>query len=207
MTVTLYQGDCLEVMRTLDAGSVDAVVTDPPYGCTAHEWDRLPTQQELDECRRISRGPVVFFGAALARLLRGVLALEPAPDRVYVWHNTFTLTHSDGAFWQWQPIYVWGHLQGLKRDVITMAANTGGDEHCHPTQKPSALMRQLVSAAPEGTILDPFMGSGTTGVACVQTGRNFIGVEICEQYFKIAQRRISEAQAQIPLPLPQEEVV
>ena len=197
--IDLRLGDCLEVMKTLPDNSIDAVITDPPYGCTDHTWDRLPTQAELDECRRISRGPVVFFGAAPTRCLRVMLALEPAPDRIYVWHNTFTLTHSDGAFWQWQPIYVWGHLQGLKRDVITMAANTGGDKHCHPTQKPSALMRKLVVAAPEGAVLDPFMGSGTTGVACVQTGRNFIGIEIDPQYFAIAKRRIEEAQLQMPM--------
>lgn len=65
----------------------------------------------------------------------------------------------------------------------------------HPTQKPLALMTELLKATPPGgTVLDPFMGSGTTGVACVQTGRNFIGIEIDPTYFEIARRRIEEAQ-------------
>jgi DNA modification methylase len=67
----------------------------------------------------------------------------------------------------------------------------------HPTQKPVALMRWCLDKAkvpPGATVLDPFMGSGTTGVACVQTGRNFIGIEIDEEYFSIAERRIAEAQ-------------
>ena len=73
----------------------------------------------------------------------------------------------------------------------------------HPNEKPVSLMCKLVElCAPEGAIvLDPFMGSGSTGVACVQTGRSFIGIELDEGYFKVAQRRIAEAQAQLALPL------
>ena len=69
----------------------------------------------------------------------------------------------------------------------------------HPTQKPELLMRQLLKVGGD-TILDPFMGSGTTGVACVQTGRNFIGCEISPEYFRIAEKRIREAQAQPRIP-------
>ena len=75
---------------------------------------------------------------------------------------------------------------------------SGREKVDHPTQKPVALMRHLVELfTVEGdTVLDPFMGSGTTGVACVQTGRNFIGVEIDEGYFNIAKKRIEQAQMQ-----------
>ena len=68
----------------------------------------------------------------------------------------------------------------------------------HPTQKPVTLMIWSINncTAPGATVLDPFMGSGTTGVACVQTGRNFIGIEIDEDYYKIAEKRIAEAQMQ-----------
>lgn len=201
MTVDLYCGDCLEFLPAMPPGSVDAVITDPPYGVTKHPWDRLPKQEELDEMRRVSRGPVALFGAALVRALKGVLGLTPDPDRIYIWHNTFTLTHSDGAFWQWQPVYVWGHLKGLGRDVVTMAANKGGDRRCHPTQKPVALMMRLLEAAPPGVILDPFMGSGSTGVACVRLGRDFIGIEQDPGHFATAQQRIAEAQAQPALEL------
>jgi DNA modification methylase len=73
----------------------------------------------------------------------------------------------------------------------------------HPHQKPLRVMRWLVDlcAPPAAAILDPFMGSGTTGVACVQTGRKFIGIEIDPGYFEIAKKRISEAQLQIRMPL------
>jgi site-specific DNA-methyltransferase (adenine-specific)/modification methylase len=76
-------------------------------------------------------------------------------------------------------------------------------ENYHPTQKPAALMRWMLGLRwmPGGTILDPFMGSGTTGVACVQTGRDFIGIEIDPGYFEIAKKRIEEAQLQMRLPL------
>jgi len=75
----------------------------------------------------------------------------------------------------------------------------------HITQKPETVMRYCVERAskPGDTILDPFMGSGTTGVACVQTGRNFIGIEIDPGYFEIAQKRIAEARRQMVLPLEQ----
>ena len=76
--------------------------------------------------------------------------------------------------------------------------------HQHPTQKPVELAAHFIKlhTRPGDTVLDPFMGSGTTGVACAQTGRNFIGIEIDAGYFAIAQRRIAEAQAQLALPLP-----
>ena len=77
------------------------------------------------------------------------------------------------------------------------------DSPLHPAQKPLALLTYLIEKAtqPEDTVLDPFMGSGTTGVACVQTGRRFIGIEIDPKYYEIAQRRIAEAEAQLRLPL------
>ena len=193
-TWKILQGDCLEVMKTMPDCSVQCVVTDPPYGCTKLTWDRYPKQEELTECLRVSGGCAVMFGASLPRCLSALLGLEPLVDRVYIWNNTFTLTHSEKAFWQWQPIYVWRRkfCIGLEADVISMAANTGGNDHLHPTQKPVALMSRLIQAASkEGdTILDPFMGSGTTLVAAVQTGRNAIGIEISPDYCAMARKRL-----------------
>ena len=191
-----YLGDCLEILPTLAAGSVDAVVTDPPYGCTKHKWDRLPTQGELAAFLAATDGPIVMFGAAPPRCLKGLIELEPPCERVYIWHNTFTLTSSEGAFWQWQPIYVWRRrlFTGLRRDVIACAANDGVDRRVHPTQKPARLMIDLVNAcADRACILDPFMGSGTTGVAALRTGRRFVGIEIDPGYFDIACQRIADA--------------
>lgn len=83
------------------------------------------------------------------------------------------------------------------RGVIRASEN--GEKHYHPTQKPVALMVWLLEqyTGTGATILDPFMGSGTTGVACVQTGRNFIGIEIAKTYFDIAKARIEKAQAEM----------
>ena len=79
--VKLYLGDCLEILPTLEAGSVDAVITDPPYGVGIADWDNeLPPQIILDECLRVSSGVVVWFGSA-SRLL-DMAIYEPKPDRV-----------------------------------------------------------------------------------------------------------------------------
>jgi site-specific DNA-methyltransferase (adenine-specific) len=203
-TVTLHLGDCLDVLRTMEAGSVDAVVTDPPYGVNIASWDKaIPPQSFLVECLRVSRGAVVWFGAASPALHLAFFEFSPIPERIYIWHNTFTRTSSEGAFWQWHPVYVWRKKQftGLGRDVIAMAANTGGDKHVHPTQKPALLMELLCQSAATqgGTNLDPYMGSGTTGVACVRAGMNFIGIEIDPAYHAIAQRRIADEQAKTAL--------
>ena len=185
---------CAEDVARLMAGEkAGAVVTDPPYGCTDLEWDRYPTQDDLDSWLSVSDGAVIAFGAAPPHCLSALLSLRPQVERVYVWWNTFTLTHSEGAFWQWQPIYVWRRsaFRGLERDVIQMAANTGGDEHLHVTQKPTELIGNLIKAT-DGTVYDPFLGSGTTIVACEQTGRRGFGMEICEKYVSVTLERLAD---------------
>ena len=194
----IITGDCLEIMADMPDGCVDAVVTDPPYGCTDLEWDRYPTQAEVSEWLRISRGCTVAFGAAPPRCLMALLSL--GPERVYVWWNTFTLTNSEGSFWQWQPIYVWRRefFRGLGRDVIQMPATVAGGKRVHPTQKPWPLMVDLIQACvPGDIILDPFCGSGTTCVAAKKLGRRWIGIEIDEKYAETARRRV----ASTPRPL------
>ena len=92
------------------------------------------------------------------------------------------------------------HIDRFDNDVIS--SPNYHEDTGHPTTKPLDLMRRLIVklTAPSATVFDPFMGSGTTGVACVQTGRNFIGCEIDAGYFEIAQRRIALAQQQPMLP-------
>jgi site-specific DNA-methyltransferase (adenine-specific) len=94
---------------------------------------------------------------------------------------------------------------GGKRGVFSYLTNDPGREGTHPTEKPVPLMRELVGlfSNPGETVLDPFMGSGTTGVACIQLGRKFIGVEIDPRYFDIACRRIEAATREPRLELPQ----
>jgi site-specific DNA-methyltransferase (adenine-specific) len=183
--VQLYHGDCLEFMRTLPAGSVDAVVTDPPYGMGKGDWDKsIPEWLHL-----VKDIPTAVFC--------GVIGMRdyPTPDWIGAWVRAGS-TQRNGKFRgfnNWEPIlFYWIHR--LDNDVISVPnyhEDTG-----HPTTKPLELMKKLISKMPAGTVLDPFMGSGTTGVACVQTGRSFIGCEIDAGYFEIARKRIAAAEAQ-----------
>ena len=204
-TVQLFLGDCLEVMKGIPDGSVDAVITDPPYGVEVAEWDKSIPYYALREFLRISSGVVVWFGAAVM-MAEQCLSFDPRPDRVFIWSPSFTLSHTsaNGIFYRWHPIYVWRlptKADGPKWDILNTPTECGNWWE-HKCTKPLKLMVELLGLTKEGdTILDPFMGSGTTGVACMQTGRNFIGIEISEPYFNIAKARIEKARASIQLPL------
>lgn len=221
--IDLRLGDCLEVMKTLPDGSVDAVVTDPPYGLMEAagkvqmrgkvtqqdygDWDRSYSFDwivALPPCRAIisfhdqrRASEIAMAGEShgwkLKRYIfwdKGDGGLNPRRNFVNCVEMAAFLTR-DG--YRWNGGATARNIYRLGRQATPL----------HPTQKPERLMKWLIGLiTQEGdTVLDPFMGSGTTGVACVQTGRNFIGVEIDEGYFKIAKRRIEEAQLQMRLPL------
>lgn len=189
-----------DYISIVSQGYIEAIITDPPYGCTDYAWDRYVTQEELSSWLSKTTGPVVFFGAAPPNCLSAVLSLSPLPDRVYVWWNTFTLTNSEGAFWQWQPIYVWRKhaVQGIGKDVIDMAANTGGDKHVHVTQKPVLLLEKLIHAIDANAIYDPFLGSGTTLIACERLNRQCIGIEIDPGYVAVTLQRWADYTGETP---------
>jgi site-specific DNA-methyltransferase (adenine-specific) len=206
MTVELYCGDCLEIMRTLPTGSVDAVITDPPYGLGKAEWDNNIwglLKEAANECSRILKPTGVCFWFSSTRYLPETIeATSSIPYRwQFVWYASNNMQHGDLGFMKYTPCLVlshgkaWRNMQDLRNVPIPpkQIRDIG-----HPTQKPIDLIRYLVEkgAKPDATVLDPFMGSGTAGVACVQTGRNFIGCEIDPGYFQIASRRIVLAQAQ-----------
>lgn len=198
----LILGDCLEVMKTLPDGCVDAVVTDPPYGVNLATWDGdIPPQEVLDECLRVSSGAVVWFGAA-PKILNFV-RYQPQPERMLVWNPAFSLapTGKNGMHYRYHPIWCWRLPASQKIISVDVIRDNCEGRHWwdHPGTKPISLMTKIVSAFGGATILDPFMGSGTTGVATVKMQRNFIGVEIDPAYFAIAQKRIAEAQMQLPL--------
>ena len=204
-SVVLYLGDCLEVLPALLSASVDAVITDPPYGAGIADWDRvIPPQEVLTDCLRVSSGPVVWFGGRSTSEMFAFGEYQPRPERLLFWHVTFSLNYatSNGIYYKWHPIWCWRlptAQDAIPRDVLehAVASNDGYD---HPAKKPVSLMVQLTGLVEiNSTILDSFMGSGTTGVACVKTGRRFIGIEISEQYFEIAVKRIRAAQQQLRL--------
>lgn len=193
--ITIYHGDCREILPTLPDQSVDLILTDPPYGVGLAEWDRYVTQEELTEYLRLSKGAIAMFSSASPHCVRAMSALEPLAERVYIWYHTFALTNSEGAFWHYQPIYVWRkkQLKGLGSDVIEIQYRDDVGS-IHPAQKPVPLMLRLMEAgsSSDALVLDPFLGSGTTLVAAKLLGRRAIGIEIEERYCEIAAKRLQQ---------------
>lgn len=196
--VELFLGDMLEILPTL--GEFDACLTDPPYGINkdgqqrttgghggrkAYEflgWDASrPSARAFELILAQSRHVVIWGGNYFADLL-------PATGKWLVWDKGQRINQSDGEL-------AYTSLNGALRifEMNRVALMKDGAEH--PTQKPVELMAWCVDQLPPdvGTILDPFMGSGSTGVAAIRRGRAFYGIEREPKYFDIACRRISEA--------------
>jgi DNA modification methylase len=204
----LYLGDCRDVLPLL--GKVDAVVTDPPYGLAS----AINTANETiigDESTDVRDAALSGVAWDAAIVFGSWKCPRPAsPLALLVWDKGKFVGMGDLAF-AWKLTHEEIYLLGAKDRFVghrgesvlkfpalypnLPAANTArGEAFEHPTQKPVPLMRRLLESLIAETILDPFMGSGTTGVAAVQMGRNFIGIEREPKYFDIACRRIEEAQ-------------
>lgn len=197
--VKLYLGDCLEVMRTLPDGCVGAVVTDPPYGCGKADWDDAFPTAWYRESRRIAKTVVIITGAPGLKDTVPLVGFDFVD--VVAARNLNALTRGPMGFNNWLAAVVAGEKPKTANGPNFFEFAVRGQMPDHPSPKPIEYMLKLVARLtnPGDTILDPFMGSGTTGVACAKTGRNFIGCEIDPAYFAIAERRIAEAQMQLPL--------
>lgn len=189
---TLYLGDCMDILPTL--GKVDAVITDPPYGINANkqtlgkgkkeferggDWDE--SAPDLAAC--VSAGRLVCFwgGNYFADQL-------PVSNDWLIWHKK-----NDGRSFS-ECEMAWTNFGKQTRHL---SHHWSGEEKEHPTQKPLPVMLWCVEQAGDvDTVLDPFMGSGTTGVACLQLGRRFIGIERDPAYFDVACKRIRQAYSQ-----------
>jgi DNA modification methylase len=186
--VQLWLGDSLEVMPTLAANAATAVITDPPYGVSfrGEEWDdSIPNW--LPDARRVSER-VVFTTGTLT------LWDYPRPDWVLLWYRPASNSRSKvGGFSHWSPIACYGPVK-FPVDAINLHAiqHAQPPDFPHPSPKPLALMEWLVeNTTSEGdVVLDPFMGSGTTIVAAVRSGRRAIGIEREQKYFDVSIRRI-----------------
>ncbi len=206
--VTLYLADCREILPTL--AKVDAVVTDPPYGIgydpTVHKkYDGSDSnfsnivgdekEQDFGFLFKINR-PLIIWGAeTIHRQL-------PHRGRWLCWYKRSpgmkpnTMRGSDFELaWVNKKSGYYGYLNVIHGGMINADSENGNNAaREHPTQKPVAVMRWCIEQINNANlILDPFMGSGTTGVAAVKLGRKFIGIEIESKYFDIACRRIDEA--------------
>jgi site-specific DNA-methyltransferase (adenine-specific) len=194
--ITIYHADCRDVLPTLEAGSVDLVLTDPPYGIGIADWDGRVPYELLPNLLEVGNGPVYWFGAA-SQLGSDFGAFCQPPDRVIIWHVTFSLSKAvaGGMYYSWHPIYAWRLPKrhgGPSQDVITLP-QSGHDGWHHPGTKPLPLIRTLAATVPpDSLILDPFMGSGTTLRAALDLGRRAIGIEIDERYCEIAATRCSQ---------------
>lgn len=211
---TLYFGDAVEILRGSGFPAVATVLTDPPFGISYQSgyatdalWSAGRTitndtstqvrDDVLRACEELSNPPMLVFGQWNAP--------RPAKTkRRLIWDKGPALGMGDLSI-PWKPsteeIYVLGSGFMGRRDkgeviyhppVQSMAKNG----RLHPNEKPVGLLRLLLQSLPDGLTLDPFMGSGSTGVACVQEGRDFIGCEIERQFFDIACKRIEDAQRQ-----------
>ena len=187
---TLHNGDCLEYMKTMQPASVDCIVTDPPY----LEGD---FSYMLPEFLRVAKRVVLTPG----KLESFNWIARQKPFWEYCWRmSSKSLGGSACLHIGWEPILAYHPpLKPLGNDVLTFTQKIFDNMNgLHKWQKPLDLFSYLVSRwSSEGeTVFDPFMGSGTTGVACVQLGRSFIGCEIDQRYFSIAEKRIKSAALQ-----------
>jgi DNA modification methylase len=215
-TVQLYLGDYLDFIKTLPDGSIDAIVTDPPFGIDFQydEHDDSSATYEVlmktfvNEAQRLCTNGFIFVWQAMKQASNWHRWF-PAGYRIFAGLKNFTQFRPTPIQYSWDPIIFW--TMG-KPSIVPMAGirdyhmgNTARyvaeKSFGHPCPRPLDTVTYIITnfTHPQSTILDPFVGSGTTGVACVHTNRNFIGCEISSEYFRITERRIAEAQAQLSL--------
>jgi len=238
--VTLMQGDCLERMKEIPDGSVDMVLTDPPYGTTACKWDTVIDLDHMwEQLKRVTKknGAIVMTAS---QPFTSVLVTSNLEMFKYDWvwkkpKGTGHLNAKKMPMKDKEDIVVFYKKQCTYNPIFTIGTsykNKAGDPSLstsmtdsygsytnkrednpgrrypkqvqefpvvergttHPTQKPIALMEYLIKTYTNGgeTVLDFTMGSGTTGVAAKNLNRDFIGIELDEGYFKIAQERINK---------------
>ena len=207
---TLYLGDSLEILPTL--GKVDAVVTDPPYGIgfaaqpTRYQRANGMKRAEWDNAKPDLR-PVLLASPKVVIWGGNHFALPPSRGWL-AWTKTGNAPSMADIELAWTSVDM--NARRFEKSVKSASLEKNLQTAAHPTQKPVDLMVWSIEAVGAfGTVLDPFMGSGTTGVACAKLGRKFIGIEIEPRYFDIACRRIEEAYRQPrlfaePAPKPQQ---
>lgn len=230
----LIHGDCLDVMRTMDAASVDAVVTDPPYGISVDgavssgpmgsrnmDFFKNDTREApiepLREAIRLLKRPGSFFafcghgqfGAIVAILESAGMETKP-----FAWVKSCPVPAAPGMRWTSGfelAVYAFDYGSYFRPDGAGLRPNVYvGDSYrhgqpgkvAHPTQKPIALMREIVGrlARPGAVVLDPFTGSGSTGVAAIEEGCSFVGIEREAEYVAIAEARLKHASCAPLLP-------
>jgi len=252
--INLINGDCLELMKKIPDCSVDAIITDPPYGTTACKWDSVIDFKLMwEQLNRIIKpnGTIVLFGSEpFSSALRmsniknykydwkwnrmqgsGFLNSKKKPltsyEDIIIFNNTKLGKHTYNPQLEKKDILKirpignrkpqnkstygdhngqlskeYDNTKSYPKDIINSSSKQkecNSINRVHPTQKPVLLMEYLIKTYTNEneTVLDFTMGSGSTGVACVNTNRNFIGIEMDDNYFKIAEERINQSQLKI----------
>lgn len=195
--VQLYLGDW-RLLKDIIKG-YDCIVTDPPYG-KGLDYGEM-TDDTMEQFRE-NMMLLHFDGAPVIVTIPStrLYDLPSKPQWVGVWHKPMTFGFlSTPLIPHWEAIVFWRHEKKIEHTDVFVCnpAKPNG----HPCPKPIELMNQLVQLSGWECVLDPFMGSGTTGIACLRTGRRFIGIEIDPTYYKIAEDRIRRELAQGMLPL------
>lgn len=201
----VIQGDCLEIMKQMPGKCVDLVLTDPPYGIKADKgssgfgssqnrryeddnWDSfVPSKEYFDEILRISKVAIIFGGNCFTDRL-------PVSKHWIVWDKKGSMPF-DNPFSDCELGWTSIEKKPIKKyTVIQQGFVSEERDRFHPTQKPVSLFNQIIKDySKDGDIvLDCFLGSGTTAVACKQTNRNFIGVELSQKYCDIANERLKQ---------------
>jgi DNA modification methylase len=188
--INLIQDDCLNVLKKMEDKSIDLILTDPPYGIgisknpfrqkfEKKEWDNfIPTKEYFDEIFRVSKQQIIWGGNYFSEHM-------PPSRCFYIWDKVQPEKFSS-AMVEMAWVSKQSPAKMFKQRVVSF-------KKYHPTTKPINLMEWCLNFFPDAqNILDPFMGSGSTGVACKNLGRNFIGIELDKEYFKIAQTRINQ---------------
>ena len=232
MIANLIHGDCLEEMAKIPSGSVDMVLTDPPYGTTACKWDSIiPLEPMWEQLKRVIKPNGAIVMTASQPFTTTLIASNMKMFKYcWVWNKRLS---ANGPIARYQPlkitedVVVFGRgrteyfpqgtipcnkvnyrsntdigasgkhkyiqkVTNFPKNIIEFSS-AARNKKVHPTQKPVALMEYLIKTyTNEGeTVLDFTMGSGTTGVACKNLGRDFIGIEKDDKYFGIASERIN----------------
>lgn len=192
MSIQLIQGDCLEEMKKIPDKSIDLVLTSPPF---IDKEVSKPYYEFLDEFIGLAMQKTkwMFMFNSAIRLID--ITRKTNPRFIMIWNKVFTM-----SAYRYEPIFIytdtdesiWGRGK-IFNTLFSYKVELKKDKKLHINENPVLLYKHLLKLRPSAQIiLDPFMGSGTTGVACKELGRNFIGIEISPEYFKIAERRINQ---------------
>jgi site-specific DNA-methyltransferase (adenine-specific) len=206
-SIKLILGDCITEMRKMEDKSVDLVLTDPPYGIKADKgvggfgsspdkarkyadtWDIKPSKEIFDNMLRVSKSAIIFGGNYFTDLL-------PVNGHWIVWDKTGG-HHFNNPFSDCELAWTNIDKKIVKKYIVIQQGFVAYEkERYHPTQKPVALFTAILRdyTKENDLVYDPFFGSGTCALSCKELNREFIGSEISEKYYKIAEQRIKNTQ-------------